>query len=61
MDDDATNYVNYFEKLCEKWLKYVFFFSKISLVTARKKILKIFFQLLKVKITYTLNIYRLIR
>ena len=48
-DDDVTNYVNFFEKLCEKWLKYVF--SKINLVTATKKIFKIFFQLLKVKIT----------
>ena len=24
-DDDVTNYVNVFEKLCKKWLKYVFF------------------------------------
>ena len=24
-DDDVINYVNFFEKLCEKWLKYVFF------------------------------------
>ena len=24
MDDDVTNYVNFFEKLCKKWLKYVF-------------------------------------
>ena len=59
MDDDVTNYVNFFEKLCKKWLKYVLF-SKINLVTARKTIFKIFFQLLKVKITYKLNIYRLI-
>ena len=44
----------------EKWLKYVFFSSKINLVTARKKIFKIFFQLLKVKITYKSNIYMLI-
>ena len=50
-DDDVTNYVSFFEKLCKKWLKYVFF-SKINPVTARKKILKIFFQLLKAKITY---------
>ena len=57
-DDDVTDYVNFFEKLCEKWLKC--FFSKINLVAARKKIFKIFFQLLKVKITYKLNIYRLI-
>ena len=33
------------------------FFFKINLVTARKKIFEIFFQLLKVKITYKLNIY----
>ena len=38
----------------------IFFFSKINLVTARKKIFKIFFQLLEVAITYKLNIYRLI-
>ena len=24
-DDDVTNYLNFFEKSCEKWLKYVFF------------------------------------
>ena len=24
-DDDVTSYVHCFEKLCEKWLKYVFF------------------------------------
>ena len=48
-DDDVTNYVNFFEKLCEKWLKYVF--SKIDLVAAGKKISKIFFHLLKVNIT----------
>ena len=53
-DDDITNYANFFEKLCEKWLKYVFF-SKINLVAARKKIFKIFFQLLKLRITYKLN------
>ena len=57
-NDDVTNYVNFFEKLCKKWLKYVFF-SKINLVTARKKIFKIFIQLLKVEIAYKLNIYRL--
>ena len=33
------------------------FFSKINLVAARKKIFKIFFQLLKAKVTYKLNIY----
>ena len=58
-DDGVTNYINFFEKLCKKWLK-CFFSSKINLVTARRKIFKIFFQLLKVKITYRLNIYRLI-
>ena len=36
----------FFEKLCEKK---IMFSSKINLVTARKKIFKIFFQLLKVK------------
>ena len=56
-DNDVTNYVNFVEKLCEKWLKYVLFSSKINLVAARKNIFKIFFQLLKVKITYKLNIY----
>ena len=25
-DDGVTNYVNFFEKLCEKWLKCIFFF-----------------------------------
>ena len=44
-DDNVTNYVNFFEKLCEKWLKYIYIFSKINLVTARKSILKIFFQI----------------
>ena len=58
-DDDVTNYDNFFEKICEKMAKKCFFY-KINLVTARKKIFKIFFQLLKVKITYKLNIYRLI-
>ena len=38
-DDDATNYVKFFEKLCKKWLNYVF--SKINIVAARKKIFKI--------------------
>ena len=45
----------FLEKLCEKWLKYVFFL--INLVVARKKIFEIFSQLLKVKITHKLNIY----
>ena len=39
---------------------YNMFFSKINLVAATKKMFKIFFQLLKVKITSKLNIYRLI-
>ena len=30
-DDDVTNYVNFFEKLCEKWLKYIYFFQKLTL------------------------------
>ena len=25
-DNDVTNYVNFFEKLCEKWLKYIYIF-----------------------------------
>ena len=54
----VTNYVNFFEKLWEKCLKQVF--SNINLEAIRKKIFKIFFQVLKVKITYKLNIYRLI-
>ena len=41
-DDDVTNYVNFFQKLCQKWMKYVFFLSKINLVSARNKIFKIF-------------------
>ena len=35
------------------------FFSQINLVAARKNIFKIFIYLLKVKITYEMNIYRL--
>ena len=54
-DDYITNYVNLFEKLCEKWLKYVF--CKINVVAARKKISKIFLQIFKVKKTCKLNIY----
>ena len=45
-DGDVTNYVNFFEKLFENM-----FFSQINLVTDRKKILKFFFQLFKVKIS----------
>ena len=44
----------------ENYAKNMFFFSKINLVAARKKNFKIFIQLLKVKITYKLNIYGLI-
>ena len=40
-DHDVTNYVYFLEKLCDKWLKYVFF-SKINLVTATKKISRSF-------------------
>ena len=58
-DDDITNYVNFFWKICAKKDENKFF-SKINLVTARKKIFKIFFQLMKVKTTYKLDIYRLI-
>ena len=56
-DDDVTNYVNFFENLCEKWLNMFFL---VNLVTARKQIFKIFFQLFKVKITYTQHTHRLI-
>ena len=35
------------------------FFSKTNLVIARKKIFKIVFEILKVKLTYKLNIYSL--
>ena len=38
----------------------IFFFSKINLVKARKNIFKFFFQLLKEKMKYKLNMYRLI-
>ena len=51
-DDGVTNYVNSFEKIFEV------FFSEINLVAVKKKIFKIFFQLLKLKITYKFNIYR---
>ena len=26
-DDDVTNYANFFEKIYEKWLRYVFFYN----------------------------------
>ena len=55
MDVDVTNYVNFFEKLSKNWLK--LFFSKINLVTVRKKYFQNFFTDLKVKITYKFNIY----
>ena len=58
-DDSVTNYVNFFLTIMRKMAK-ICFFSKINLVTARKKIFKIFFQFLKVKVTYKLNIYRLL-
>ena len=55
-NDGVTNYVIFFKKLCKTWLKY-FFFSKINLVTARKKIFKIFFSFSKSRLhangTYT--------
>ena len=57
-DDDVINYVNFLKNYAKNDSD--MFFSKINLVAARKKIFKIFFQLLKVKITYKLNIYRLI-
>ena len=52
--------LSFFWKIIPKMAKICFFSSKINLATARKKIFKIFFQLLKVKITYKLNIYGLI-
>ena len=58
-DDDVTNYINSFLKFRRKMAK-ICFFPKNNLVTARKKVFKIFFQLLKVQITYKLNMYRLI-
>ena len=36
------------------------FFSKVNLVTTRKKIFKIVFEILEAKLTYKLNIYSLI-
>ena len=57
-DHDVTNYVYFLEKLSDKWLKYVFFL-KLTLRPLQKNF-KIFFQLLKVKIAYKLNMYRLI-
>ena len=59
MDVDVTNYVNFFEKLSKNWLK--LFFSKINLVTVRKKDFQDFFTVFKsqdnIQIQY---IYRLI-
>ena len=49
----------HFWKIMQKIVK-ICFFSKINLVAARKKIFKIFYQLLKVKITCKLNIHRLV-
>ena len=40
-DDGVTNYVNIFEKLCEKWLKYVFFL-KLTLWQLQKKFQDLF-------------------
>ena len=56
--DDVTNYVNFLKNYAKNGWN--MFFSKTNLVTARKKIFNIFFQLLNVKITHKLNIYRLI-
>ena len=49
----------FFWKIMRKMAK-IGFFSKINQVKARKKSFKIFFQLLRVKIRYKLNVYRLI-
>ena len=59
-DDEVINYVNFLKKLCKRLLKHVFFFSKVNLVTTRKKIFKIVFEILEAKLTYKLNIYSLI-
>ena len=42
-DDDVTNYVNFFEKLCKKWLKYVFFLVKSTLRQPEKRFSRSFF------------------
>ena len=41
MDDGITNYVFFFEKLCKKWLKYVFFI-KLTLPQRQKKFSRFF-------------------
>ena len=48
--------MSFFKKIMGKMAK-IFFFSKISLVGARKKIFKTFIQLLKVKIIYKSKIH----
>ena len=55
-DDDVTNYVNFFKKYMRKMAKKKLFFLKLTLWCLEKKF-KIFFQLLKVKVTYNLNIH----
>ena len=57
-DDDVTNYVNFLKNYAKNGQN--MFFSKIKVVAARKTIFKQSFQLLKVKITCKLNVYRLI-
>ena len=47
-DDDVTSYVNVLKNYAKNWLKYVFFY-KINLVTARKKIFKIFFSAFEIQ------------
>ena len=54
-DDDVTNDVDFFEKLSEKWLKYVFFL-KVTLWQLGKRFSRSYFSFSKVKITYKLNI-----
>ena len=49
--------ITFLKKIIRKMAKIRFFSSKINLLIARKMIFKIFLQLLKVKITYILNIY----
>ena len=40
-DDDFTNYDNFFEKLCEKWLQYDFFL-KLTLWQLEKRFSRFF-------------------
>ena len=46
-DDGVTNYVNFFEKLCEKWLKCFFSFLKLTLWQLEKRFSRSFFNFWK--------------